>query len=162
MENQIFIVEDDRFYSTLLQEELKRNGVTKTQVFNDPEEFLKNLYQLPKIVLLDHKLGEHNGIDVLKKIKAFNANIEVIFLSGQENLNIAVSALKYGAFDYVEKNEGAMARIVSLIKKVKKIRQLVADKNHERKYISIFYAGITTMFVGLVYIHFKFPHLFDM
>ncbi len=79
MEDQIFIVEDDLFYSTLLQEELRRNGVTKTTVFNDPEEFLKNLSKMPKIVLLDHKLGEHNGIDILKKLKLLTLKLKLSF-----------------------------------------------------------------------------------
>lgn len=162
MEDQIFIVEDDLFYSTLLQEELRRNGVTKTTVFNDPVEFLENLSQKPKIVLLDHKLGEHNGIDILKKIKAFSPDIEVIFLSGQESMNIAVKALKFGAFDYVEKNSGAMARVTALIQRVFRIQNFIEDKKHEVKYKSLFAASIISMFVALIYFHYKYPQVFNM
>lgn len=162
MENQIFIVEDDRFYSTILQEELRSKGVSNTKVFNDVISFLKNLHKMPKIVLLDHKLGTHNGIDILKRIKAFNKNIEVIFLSGQDSLNIAVMALKYGAFDYVEKNEGAIPRVVSLISRVFQLDNLMIERRNEKKYKALFLGSIACLFTVLIYYNVTHPQIFNM
>ena len=61
-------------------------------------------HQRPAIIFLDYTMEEMNGIDVLQSIKTFDDNINVVFISGQERVNIAVDALKYGAFDYIVKS----------------------------------------------------------
>ncbi len=77
-------------------------------------------------------------------------------------MNIAVKALKFGAFDYVEKNSGAMARVTSVIKRVFRIQNFMEDKKHEVKYKSLFAASIVSLFVALIYFHYKYPQVFNM
>jgi len=55
------------------------------------------------LVVLDVWLPEMGGIDVLKKIKQDYPDIEVIIISGHANIDLAVKAVKYGAFDFLEK-----------------------------------------------------------
>jgi DNA-binding NtrC family response regulator len=55
------------------------------------------------IVLLDVGLPDINGIEVLEKIKDFDASIGVIMLSGLDSASLAVSAIKLGAYDYLTK-----------------------------------------------------------
>jgi polysaccharide export outer membrane protein len=68
-----------------------------------------------------------NGFEVLNKIKRFDPNINVVMVSGQEDLQIALNALKYGAFDYIikgdqeiEKMESVITRITNLDKEIKR------------------------------------------
>ena len=44
-----------------------------------------------------------DGIDILKKVKTENPNIPVVIISGHGNIEIAVSAIKQGAYDFIEK-----------------------------------------------------------
>ncbi|MBI9107102.1 MAG: sigma-54-dependent Fis family transcriptional regulator [Spirochaetales bacterium] len=55
------------------------------------------------LVVLDVWLPGMGGIDVLKKIKHDYPDIEVIIISGHANIDLAVKAVKYGAFDFLEK-----------------------------------------------------------
>ena len=55
------------------------------------------------IVFLDIWLPEMDGITTLKTIKGFNSAIEVVMMTGHGNVNTAVSAIKEGAFDFLEK-----------------------------------------------------------
>ena len=50
-------------------------------------------------------------------LKAFNPDIHVIMLSGQEKMDVAVNSLKYGAYDYVVKGDGAIEKVGKLVQK---------------------------------------------
>ena len=130
--SKIFVVEDDKFYADLLQNEITKEKLGSVELFTSGELFLDNIYKRPDIVILDHHLGSMEGIDVLKKIKAVNPNIQVILLSAQEQLNVAITSLKYGAFDYIEKNARAFSKINMLIKKINDHNKLIRERNYNR------------------------------
>jgi polysaccharide export outer membrane protein len=69
------------------------------------------------------------GFDVLKKIKRYNPNIYVVMISGQENIETAVDALKYGAFDYIIKDNKVNLRIKNIISKIIQIKTIVRESN---------------------------------
>lgn len=119
----VFLVEDDKFYAEIIRNSLINEGYTKIRLFETGKDFLNYNGTPPNIVILDHMLGQMSGIHVLKKIKSKDALIPVIFLSAQENMKVVVDALKYGAFDYIEKvDPRAMKRLVVMIDKAIKNR----------------------------------------
>jgi DNA-binding NtrC family response regulator len=87
---------------------------------------VNNLTLQPDVIFLDYSMELFNGLEVLKKIKRFNPDIYVVFLSGQENIETAVSSLKYGAFDYIVKGEGAQEKITNTLLKIDQVKKLVA------------------------------------
>ena len=118
----VFVVEDEPMYCAMLERAIANEGYTNTTCFSSGEEVVKELYRMPDIVLLDHSLsGELSGLDVLRKIKSLNPDIHVIFISAQEKMNIALQALRYGAFDYVIKDEDALTKTVRMLDKVMSI-----------------------------------------
>ena len=70
------------------------------------------MYKDPKVIFLDYQLGDVNGLEILKKIKAVNPDTFVFFMSGQDKIEIAVNALKFGAIDYIIKNDDAKDKII--------------------------------------------------
>jgi DNA-binding NtrC family response regulator len=58
-----------------------------------------------------------SGIEVLQKIKSYDPNIHVIFLSGT-GPEVAISAFKMGAHDFIIKNENAFDEVRALLKKI--------------------------------------------
>ncbi|HET8963929.1 MAG TPA: response regulator [Chitinophagales bacterium] len=123
--NQVFLVDDDETYLDTLEHNLKKNVESNVilKTFPTGEECLKELHQKPDIVVLDYELNTKNktalnGIEILKKIKSLNHDIQVLMLSGQDNLEVAVNCIKNGAHDYVIKNESAFVRTAHLIKNV--------------------------------------------
>ena len=143
---KIFIVEDDAFYGNILKNEILKNRLGEVEYFSTGEAFMDNLFKIPDIVLLDHNLGSMQGVDILKKIKSINPNIQVIILSAQEKLRVAITSLKYGAYDYVEKNDFALNRIVGLIKRISKINQIVEDQK-QFKFAKIFFSALVALIV---------------
>ena len=62
-----------------------------------------------------------NGLEVLRKIKRFNPNIYMVLLSGQDDMEVAVNALKYGAFDYIIKGKNDLAKIETVLAKIQTV-----------------------------------------
>ena len=56
-------------------------------------------------------------------------NIQVIFLSAQEKLDVAIQALKFGAYDYVEKNDNAIKRVKAMIFRISSYNELLRETN---------------------------------
>lgn len=101
----IFLVDDDALCLHLYRQFLKQLGYNNVYLFDNGTDCLENLATLhPAIIFLDYNMDELNGIDVLKQIKAFNPAITVLFISGQEDIEIAVNAMKQGALDYIVKS----------------------------------------------------------
>lgn len=115
---KIFIVEDEPFFANLINYDLEANYYDGIKVFFNGEEAIENLTLNPRVVILDHRLPGMSGLDVLKKIKAYNPDIHVIFLSGQTGADVAISAFKMGAHDFIVKNETAFDEVRALLKKI--------------------------------------------
>jgi DNA-binding NtrC family response regulator len=113
---KIFIVEDDFFYASLLENEILKNTLGEVEIYHSGEEFIANLHKSPDIVILDYNLGTMLGLEILKHIKDINLNTKVILLSSHGSMKTAISCLRYGAYDYIEKNEFAFSRIKNHIK----------------------------------------------
>jgi len=130
----IFIVEDDMLYKEIIKNELIENGYESIQTFANGQDCIDNLYQVPDIILLDFNLeGKINGHDTLRKIKAINPDIQVVMLSGQERLDVAVTSLKYGAFDYVIKNDVAISRIGKIVNRIVKWNEVIEENKRIKK-----------------------------
>jgi DNA-binding NtrC family response regulator len=125
---KIFLVDDDPFCLNLYQQYLNSIRYDDITCFNNGPDCLNFLIQQPDIIFLDHGMDNLSGLEVLKKIKRFNPDIYVVFLSGQENIATAVSALKYGAFDYIVKGDEQLENIAKVLGKVSEIKELLKVK----------------------------------
>lgn len=99
----ILIVDDDRIIREELEKELKRNFF-ETLLAPDGKTAQRILAREEiDILLLDVKLPDMNGLEILKSAKKENQVCEVIVITGFGTHDIAVQALKSGAIDYIEK-----------------------------------------------------------
>lgn len=108
---RIFIIEDDVWYSELLQYQLGLNPDYEIFRFTTGKEALDALHLNPNLVTLDFSLPDYDGETMLKKIKEVNKHIEIIIISGQEDVGTAVNLLKLGAYDYIIKDEETNERL---------------------------------------------------
>ena len=129
---KIFLVDDELYCLNLYAQYLNNLGYTRIQYFSKSIDCLDQLELRPDIIFLDYYIDNQNGIDILAKIRRFDSKIAVVFISGQEDIDIAVKALKYGALDYLTKENLDEARIKTCLDKVLQIRELLL-KNRKRK-----------------------------
>lgn len=78
------------------------------------------------LVLMDVRMPEMNGIDALKAIKEIDPRIFVVIMTAHSNLQDAISAIKYGAFDYTEKPINP-DKLIALVKKAIETKEMVSN-----------------------------------
>lgn len=137
----IFVVEDNRVYNKLISSYLKSNNFTNIMSFYSGEEVVNNLYRNPDIIIQDFLLDDGmNGIDVLKKAKEMGNDIEFIFLSGQDNIDVAINTMKYGAYDYIVKDQMALKKMVNKINKIQSVNKLVKSNKRYKNGVIVFFS----------------------
>ena len=98
---KILIVDDEQEIAELLEEVLEQLGYKTAMAFSKAQasEVLREFE--PRIVLLDIRLPDGDGISFLKEIKASQPAVEVIMITGLADRDIAIEALREGAADYI-------------------------------------------------------------
>ncbi len=121
---RIFVVEDDEWYSRLLVHNLSLNPDYEIESFTNGKDCLNNLYKNPDVVTLDYRLPDMKGLEILKEIKAQNEDIQVILISEQDEIDVVVELLKYGAYDYIVKSKDIRERLLNTVQNIRNgIRQ---------------------------------------
>ncbi len=115
---KIFLVDDDAMFIESLRHLLSEYR-TDVRSFTNGEECIRYLDEEPQIVILDYTLNNTlNGVQVLNKIKHTSPDTEVIMLSGAGSHNVKRDTLKYGAYDFIEKGEGAAVIVTKEVKQL--------------------------------------------
>ncbi len=100
---KILVIDDEKNIRSTLQEILEYEKFEVDLAASGPEGlelFKENNYD---IILCDIKMPEMDGIEVLESINAAGTDAQVIMISGHGNIDTAVSAIKKGAYDFIEK-----------------------------------------------------------
>ena len=99
----VLIVDDERTLARAVKAFLAEAGY-EAEVATDAEQALRMLETLrPDVVFSDVRLPGMNGIDLLKRIREFDAGIPVVIMTAHGTIEGAVEAVKLGAFDYLKK-----------------------------------------------------------
>jgi two-component system, NtrC family, nitrogen regulation response regulator NtrX len=103
MARQILVVDDEERIRQSLNGILKDEGY-EVQEAKDGTQALKQLEtDPPDLVLLDIWMPGMDGMEILERMKAQIPNLPVIMISGHGNIELAVKAVKLGAYDFIEK-----------------------------------------------------------
>lgn len=136
---KIFAVEDDPVYSKFLKYVLGLNPDFEVEFFSNGKDCLAQLHKSPQIITLDYSLPDLSGEEILKRIKETDSSINVIIISGQENISTAVNLLKQGAYDYITKDEETKDRLLNSLSNAIKNVSLVQELIHLKEEISVKY-----------------------
>jgi len=133
---RIYVIEDDRIFNRLIVSSLSSEKDVNIQSFFNGEDFLSHLSDNPDVVTLDLGLPDYYGPDLLRKIKDVSPETEVIIISGQYDLKLAVQLLRHGAYDYIAKDENIKERLVHCIKHIRGRNNLKRELNQLKSEIS--------------------------
>ena len=103
MNPKILVIEDDFDISQLLKKFLSRHNLDVVTANNGKKGIEVFKQENPNLVLCDFRLGDVDGIHVLKEIKSVNHTVPVIIITGYSDVRVAVQAMRLGAHDYVTK-----------------------------------------------------------
>jgi two-component system response regulator RegA len=102
-DKSLLIVDDDNPFRDRLARAMEKKGFIVTQA----ESVKKGIDSLkitkPAFAVIDLRLNDGNGLEVVKEIQNLNNNSKIIMLTGYGNIPTAVAAIKHGAIDYLAK-----------------------------------------------------------
>jgi len=103
--HKILIIDDEKDICFLIAEILKDENYITSHALNSDEALIKFNEFNPDLIILDVWLSNSNldGIELLKEFKNLNEKIPIIIISGHGTVDLAVKAIKNGAYDFLEK-----------------------------------------------------------
>jgi len=103
--SDILIVDDERDIRELISDILEDEGYATRLAGNSDDAMAAVNTEPPALMILDIWLKDSkmDGIDILKSVKRDNPDVPVVIISGHGNVEIAVAAIKQGAYDFIEK-----------------------------------------------------------
>jgi DNA-binding NtrC family response regulator len=99
----ILIADDDPNIIKILKDRLENKGFRIITASNGVEALALSKGQSPDIAILDLQMPMMTGIEVLQEIKKHNLDITTIFLTAYGTIELAVQAMKKGAYDFIQK-----------------------------------------------------------
>jgi two-component system, OmpR family, response regulator len=126
---EIFLVDDDPLFLKSLEIDFLHKSNFTVKTFCSGETCVAHLDENPSIIILDYHLNgiEPNamhGISTLDIIKEKNPNIDVIMLSSQDKIEVAIDCMHHKAFDYIVKSETAFIRLQKTINSIFESRKM--------------------------------------
>ena len=103
MKPSILIVDDDEVMRETLSDVLRKRGYEIFSVGSGNGALSLMKKSIIDLILLDMRLPDIDGLEVLKKIKEFDTEILVIMMTAYSDVQTAVSSMKSGAYDYINK-----------------------------------------------------------
>jgi len=102
-DRSLLIVDDDKPFLTRLARAMEARGFCVTAVDSVAAGLTAISLAPPAFAVIDMRLGDGNGLDVISELKAVRSDARGIILTGYGNIMTAVTAVKLGAFDYLAK-----------------------------------------------------------
>ena len=102
-DKSLLIVDDDNPFRERLARAMEKKGFMVTQAEGVKAGIASVKAKKPAFAVVDLRLGDGNGLEVVKEIQDLNTNSRIIMLTGYGNISTAVAAIKQGAIDYLAK-----------------------------------------------------------
>ncbi len=122
----VFVVEDDRHLQKMIVDYLTEHFPDiEINLYKTGEDALIDLKIGPDLIILDYFLSLYDkdamdGLTVLSHIRQANKTVRVVMFTGQEDPDVAASAIKMGAFDYIVKSPESFNKLSDIITQLKK------------------------------------------
>ena len=102
-DKSLLIVDDNNPFRERLARAMEKKGFVVTQAESVKKGIDSLKIKKPAFAVIDLRLNDGNGLEVVKEIQSLNNNSRIIMLTGYGNIPTAVAAIKQGAIDYLAK-----------------------------------------------------------
>ena len=122
----ILVVEDGRSQREMLRDFLRKEGHTVGEAENGEQAIRRVREGHYDLILLDYRMPGMDGIQVLRAVKGINPEIDIVIVTAEGTIDMAVEAMKAGAFDYITKPV-EFDELLLLVARVSERRTLVRE-----------------------------------
>ena len=102
-DNSLLIVDDDNPFRDRLARAMEKKGFNVIQAASVKEGINSTKNSPPAFAVIDLRLGDGSGLEVVKQIRKLKKDSKIVMLTGYGNIPTAVAAVKAGAIDYIPK-----------------------------------------------------------
>ena len=136
MSHKVLIIDDEKDICYLISEILKDENFVSDFSTNSADALNKFEIFKPDLVILDVWLGnsELDGLELLKEFKKNSPQIPIIIISGHGTVDMAVNAIKNGAYDFLEKPFNS-EKILILSKRALEAAKLIDENKYLKKIV---------------------------
>jgi DNA-binding NtrC family response regulator len=155
----VFLVDDEPIQNEMLKDYLNERFVYDIKTFDNGEDMLQSMHLRPEIVVLDYHLSSQkpnakNGVEILRALKDKYPEVQVIMLSGQDKIDVAIDSMKYGAYDYVVKGETAFSRTENILNNVSELHKVKTINKAYKTTIVLLSVAIGLIIALTLYLYF--------
>ena len=100
---KVLIVDNEIEFASTLAERLRLRRIEAESVFSGEEGLAAAAAFRPDVMILDLRMPDMGGLDVLARVKSLDPAIEVVLLTGHGSFEDGISGMELGAFDYLVK-----------------------------------------------------------
>ena len=131
MKTEILIIDDNPDIRFLICNILEENGYTIRSAANYDQAINEIETKLPDLAIIDIKLdkSDKDGVDLLKLLMQRDKSIPVIMISGHANVQVAVEAIRIGAYEFVEKPFSS-EKLLNYVKRAIEVTNIKKEKNN--------------------------------
>ncbi len=154
----VTVIDDDPAMCEMVRDTIEKTFPgSNITIFNTGEDALAGIADEPDVTVLDYQLDTikadaMNGMQVLSKLKARFPNLPIIFLTGQDRIEVASNTIKYGAYDYIVKNETAFHKLELALTQIAKLRTLTKSNGFQKTMNLVFWVLVLALFGYVVYL----------
>ena len=112
---KLFVIEDNRTEGMLLQLALSEIPKLEITTFPNAKEMLNNLHKDPDIAIVDLNLPDISGMELIKRIKAYNEDIRIVVVSAQRDIDVLAQVQAEGVYNYLVKSEACLSYLNKVI-----------------------------------------------
>ncbi len=112
---RLFVIEDNRTENMLIHLALSEIKNLTIKTFSTATQMLEHLPEQPDIVLVDLILPDMSGIELIKKIQAYNPRIRIVVVSAQRDIDVLAEVQSLGIFNYLVKSEMCLTYLHQVI-----------------------------------------------
>ena len=131
MKTEILVIDDNADIRFLICKILQDNGYSIRSAANYDQAIKEINKNLPDLAIVDIKLdkGDRDGIDLLKLLVNKNKSLPVIMISGHANVQVAVEAIRLGAYEFVEKPFSS-EKLLNYVKRALEVTSIKKEKDN--------------------------------
>ncbi len=143
----IFIVDDDLSIRKTLSHVLRAKGYAPVAVATGEAALYRLEEEWPVVALIDLKLEDMSGLELVEKIKARSPSTECIVVTGYASQSSAIEAVNLGAYGYVQKPYNVEQLLVTIRRAIEKREVGQSLRESEEKYRALFEASTDAVFL---------------
>lgn len=132
MSEKVLLVDDEQEFLDALAERMRLRDIDVSATVSAKEALRRVEKESFDAVVLDLKMPEMEGLEVLKAIKKKRPEVQVILLTGHGTVQKGVEAMKLGAIDFLEKPADLEA-LMAKIREAKAQKMMIVEKQLEEK-----------------------------